>query len=62
METQCHRENAKTAYALLDRQAALSTEQQMDRMAEIFMTSVRHETMLWDEYYNMSQWERYPES
>jgi len=23
--------------------------------------SVRHETMLWDEYYNMTQWERYPE-
>ncbi len=56
-----HRENARTAYALLDRQAALSTEQQMDRMAEIFMTSVRHETMLWDEYYSMSQWERYPD-
>ena len=56
-----HRENTKTAYALLDRQAAKSTEQQMDRMAEIFMTSVRHETMLWDEYFNMTQWERYPE-
>ena len=56
-----HRENTKTAYALLDRQAEQSTEQQMDRMAEIFMTSVRHETMLWDEYYNMTQWERYPE-
>lgn len=56
-----HRENLKVALALLDRQAALSTEQQMERMADIFMTSVRHETMLWDEYYNMTQWERYPE-
>lgn len=57
-----NRESAKIAFALMDRQAEQSTEQQMDRMAEIFMTSVRHETMLWDEYYNMTQWERYPES
>lgn len=56
-----NRESAKIAYALLDRQAEQSTEKQLDRMAEIFMTSVRHETMLWDEYYNMTQWERYPE-
>ena len=56
-----HRENLKAALALLDRQAAQSTEQQMERMAEIFMTSVRHETMLWDEYFEMTQWEQYPE-
>ncbi len=56
-----HRENVKQAYALLDRQAEQSTERQLDRMAEIFMISVRHETMLWDEYYDMVEWETYPE-
>ena len=56
-----HRESAKKAYALLDRQAALSTEAQRARMAEIFMISVRHETMLWDEYYDRVEWETYPE-
>jgi thiaminase/transcriptional activator TenA len=55
-----HRENVKKAYALLDRQAEHSTEGQRDRMAEIFMISVRHETMLWDEYYDRVQWETYP--
>ena len=29
-------------------------------VAEIFRLSVQHETMLWDEYYNMTQWESYP--
>ena len=56
-----HRENVKKAFALLDRQAEQSTEKQRDRMAEIFMTSVRHETMLWDEYYDRVEWESYPE-
>jgi thiaminase/transcriptional activator TenA len=56
-----HRETVKTSYALIDRQAAESTEKQKNRMAEIFMVSVRHETMLWDEYYNMTEWETYPE-
>jgi len=45
---------------LLDRQADKSTKHQKQIMADIFMTSVQHETMLWDEYYNMSQWETYP--
>jgi hypothetical protein len=29
-------------------------------MATIFMISVQHETMLWDEYYGMTRWETYP--
>jgi thiaminase/transcriptional activator TenA len=45
---------------LLDRQAALSTEAQRERMASIFMVSVEHETMLWDEYYHRVTWEAYP--
>ncbi|MBI9047267.1 MAG: hypothetical protein JEZ06_22460, partial [Anaerolineaceae bacterium] len=56
-----HRESAKTAYALIDRQAAASTEEQKEKMAEIFLTSVRHETMLWDEYFQMTEWEYYPD-
>ena len=56
-----HRESVKKAYALLDRQAEMSTQAQRDRMAEIFMISVRHETMLWDEYYDRVEWETYPE-
>ena len=56
-----NREHTQTAFDLLDRQAAKSTEAQMEKMAEVFMTSVRHETMLWDEYFDMTQWERYPE-
>jgi thiaminase/transcriptional activator TenA len=55
-----HREGLGAALDLLDRQAALSTEEQRGRMAEIFRLSVQHETMLWDEYYNMTQWESYP--
>ena len=55
-----HREGLDKALDLLDRQAAKSTEHQKQIMADIFITSVQHETMLWDEYYNMSQWETYP--
>ena len=55
-----HREGLDKALDLLDRQAAKSTKHQKQIMADIFITSVQHETMLWDEYYNMSQWETYP--
>ena len=55
-----HREGLNKALELLDRQAAKSTEHQKKIMVDIFMTSVQHETMLWDEYYNMSHWETYP--
>ena len=56
-----HRETVKTSFALIDRQAEESTPKQITRMSEIFMKSVQHETMLWDEYYNMTQWETYPD-
>jgi thiaminase/transcriptional activator TenA len=55
-----HREGLEQALDLLDRQAGLSTTQQCERMATIFMISVQHETMLWDEYYGMTRWETYP--
>ena len=55
-----HRESFAEALDLLDRQAARSTEAQKAQMAEIFFKSVQHETMLWDEYYNMTMWESYP--
>ena len=45
---------------LLDRQAAQSGEAQRKKMADAFMLSVQHETMLWDEYYNKGAWESYP--
>ena len=56
-----HREKVKHSFALLDRQAEQSTDKQRSRMAEIFMISVRHETMLWDEYYDRVEWETYSE-
>ncbi|MDP6769569.1 MAG: thiaminase II [Anaerolineales bacterium] len=55
-----HRADLEQALDLLDRQASISTDGQRKNMAKIFMISVQHETMLWDEYYNMSQWETYP--
>ena len=54
-----HRESFEEALDLLDRQAAKSTEAQQDQMAAIFFKSVQHETMLWDEYYDMTMWETY---
>ena len=54
-----HREGLAMALDLLDRQAANSTEAQRARMADIFHKSVQHETMLWDEYYDMTRWETY---
>jgi len=42
---------------LLDRHAAVSNESQRRKLEEIFMISVQHETMLWDEYYHKGQWE-----
>jgi thiaminase/transcriptional activator TenA len=42
---------------LLDRHAADSTANQRERWEAIFLTSVQHETMLWDEYYEMRGWE-----
>lgn len=56
-----HREGLEHALHLLDRQAAVSTKQQTERMASVFMISVQHETMLWDEYYDMREWETYPQ-
>ena len=55
-----HRESLEHALNLLDRQAAVSTKQQTERMESVFMISVQHETMLWDEYYGMTGWETYP--
>ena len=55
-----HRESFEEALNLLDRQAAKCTPAQQEQMAAIFFKSVQHETMLWDEYYNMTQWETYP--
>ncbi|MCC6904494.1 MAG: thiaminase II [Anaerolineae bacterium] len=55
-----HLDSLNLSLDLLDRQAAKSTEEQKAHMERIFMTSVEHETMLWDEYYNMTQWESYP--
>ena len=55
-----HRESFVEALNLLDRQAAKSTEAQQAQMATIFFKSVQHETMLWDEYFNMTRWETYP--
>ena len=55
-----HREGFEEALNLLDRQAAKSTPAQQEQMVAIFFKSVQHETMLWDEYYNMTQWETYP--
>ncbi len=55
-----HRESLEEALDLLDRQAAKSTEAQKAQMAAIFIKSVQHETMLWDEYFNMTLWETYP--
>lgn len=42
---------------LLDRHAETSTPQQRRKMEDAFMVSVRHETMLWDEYFNKGDWE-----
>ena len=56
-----HRETVKTSFALIDRQAALSTDRQKAQMERIFLKSVQHETMLWDEYFNMTEWESYPD-
>lgn len=55
-----HREGLEQALDLLDRQAARSTPEQKQKMAQIFFKSVQHETMLWDEYYSMTEWESYP--
>jgi thiaminase (transcriptional activator TenA) len=44
---------------LLDRHANTATGEQRTRWADIFHTSVQHETMLWDEYYEMRGWETY---
>tara|TARA_B100000315_G_scaffold230978_1_gene241895 strand:- start:3 stop:680 length:678 start_codon:yes stop_codon:yes gene_type:complete len=55
-----HREGLEEALGLIDRQALISTSQQGKRMEAVFMISVQHETMLWDEYYNMTEWETYP--
>ncbi|MFT5195731.1 MAG: thiaminase/transcriptional activator TenA [Candidatus Promineifilaceae bacterium] len=55
-----HRKTFEEALDLLDRQAAKSTEAQQAQMAAIFFKSVQHETMLWDEYFNMTLWETYP--
>lgn len=42
---------------LLDRHAAKCTDEQRQRLEEIFIISVQHETMLWDEYFSMTRWE-----
>ena len=55
-----HREGLDEALDLIDRQALISTSQQRNRMEAVFIISVQHETMLWDEYYNMTVWETYP--
>jgi len=55
-----HREGLDKALDLLDRQAAKSTDHQKQIMSDIFMISVQRETMLWGEYYNMTEWETYP--
>ncbi len=52
-----HLEGLNMALELLDRQAASSTESQRQKMAGIFMISVQHETMLWDEYFEQRAWE-----
>lgn len=54
-----HLDELQLSKDLLDRQAAKSSESQLKKMEEIFMTSVWHETMLWDEYYNKGVWETY---
>ncbi|HAJ06296.1 MAG TPA: thiaminase II [Chloroflexi bacterium] len=54
-----HREGFKKALDLLNRHAEISTDSQKTQIENIFMISVKHETMLWDEYYNMSEWETY---
>lgn len=55
-----HLEGLEMALNLLDRQAAEGGEYQRKKMADIFLLSVQHETMLWDEYYNKGEWESYP--
>jgi thiaminase (transcriptional activator TenA) len=42
---------------MLDRHADKGTATEREKYASIFMVSVQHETMLWDEYYNKTQWE-----
>jgi len=44
---------------LLDRHAAAGSDRDRQKMTDAFMISVRHETMLWDEYFNMTQWEQH---
>jgi thiaminase len=43
-----HLPGLNMSLALLDRHAARSTEARLDKITEIFMTSVQLETMLWD--------------
>jgi thiaminase/transcriptional activator TenA len=54
-----HRDGFNKALTLLDRHAKTSTDVQKKQIENIFMISVKHETMLWDEYYNMAEWEDY---
>ncbi len=42
---------------MLDRHAAQASPAQLAKVEAIFFTSVQHETMLWDEYFNQGQWE-----
>jgi len=44
---------------LFDRLAAESSESQLERMEDNFMTGVRYETMCWDAYYEKEEWMTY---
>lgn len=57
--SEIHLPSLQMSLDLVDRHAASGTPAQRDRIEQIFMTSVQLETMLWDEYYNKTEWERH---
>ena len=50
-------DSTRLAMDLLDREARTSPAKKLTKMENIFMTSIRFETMLWDEYYTKGTWE-----
>ena len=53
------RQMGKEGWELLDSLAAASSESQLKKMGENFMTSFKYEVMCWDAYYNKEEWKTY---
>jgi thiaminase/transcriptional activator TenA len=50
---------AQKLLQIFDRLAAGSSESQLRKMRENYMTSLQYEAMLWDAYYAVEEWEAY---